>query len=113
MDACQKLIHQSIWQNWSAVCSIDNLGRDVSFYNPSYIIRYSISLISCLIENCQSFIILFFLYYVIRAKNEVLCAEADSLAPERNDTLFFLQTFTTNYLRNVKKPGRRLYRLIH
>jgi hypothetical protein len=63
-------------------------------------------------------------YYVMRSKNEVLCAAAGRLAAERNEAdkpakahktifapnnipiLFFLQTFITNYLRHVKKPGR-------
>jgi hypothetical protein len=49
------------------------------------------------------------------SKNEVLCAAAGRLAAERSETifapnniciLFFLQTFITNYLRHVKKPGR-------
>jgi hypothetical protein len=53
----------------------------------------------------------------------VLCAEAGALAAERSGAdnpakvhktifapnnmyvLFFLQTFITNYLRNIKKPG--------
>jgi hypothetical protein len=57
------------------------------------------------------------------SKNEVLCAAAGRLAAERNEAdkpakahttifapnnihiLFFLQTFITNYLRRVKKPG--------
>jgi hypothetical protein len=58
----------------------------------------------------------------MRSKNEVLCAAAGRLAAERseadkpakahktifapNNILFFLQTFITNYLRHVKKPGR-------
>jgi hypothetical protein len=62
-------------------------------------------------------------YYVMRSKNEVLCAAAGRLAAERNEAdkpvkthktsflllityTFFLQTFITNYLRHVKKPGR-------
>jgi hypothetical protein len=47
-------------------------------------------------------------YYVMRSKNEVLCAAAKAhntiFAP--NNILFFLQTFITNYLRHIKKPGR-------
>jgi hypothetical protein len=61
----------------------------------------------------------------MRSKNEVLCAAAGRLAAERSEAdkpakahktifgpnniyyvLFFLQTFITNYLRHVKKPGR-------
>jgi hypothetical protein len=62
----------------------------------------------------------------MRSKNEVLCAAAGRLAaslrsaanlpaaahktifaPNNNIyVLFFLQTFITNYLRHVKKPGR-------
>jgi hypothetical protein len=50
---------------------------------------------------------------VIRGKNEVLCAEATNqpqhikpfLLRIRPYLLFFLETFVTNYLRNVKKPG--------
>jgi hypothetical protein len=62
-------------------------------------------------------------YYVMRSKNEVLCAPAGRLAAERSEAdepakahktifapnniyYFFLQTFITNYLRHVKKPGR-------
>jgi hypothetical protein len=62
-------------------------------------------------------------YYVMRSKNEVLCAAAGRLAAERSEAdkpakahktifapnniiQFFLQTFITNYLRHVKKPGR-------
>jgi hypothetical protein len=62
-------------------------------------------------------------YYVMRSKNEVLCAAAGRLAAERNEAdkpvkahktifapnkiyYFFLQTFITNYLRHVKKPGK-------
>jgi hypothetical protein len=63
-------------------------------------------------------------YYVMRSKNEVLCAAAGRLAAERCEAdkpakahktifapnniyvLFFLQTFITNYLTHVKKPGR-------
>jgi hypothetical protein len=62
-------------------------------------------------------------YYVMRSKNEVLYAAAGRLAAERSEAdkpakahktifapnniylLFFLQTFITNYLRHVKKPG--------
>jgi hypothetical protein len=56
------------------------------------------------------------------SKNEVLCAAAGRLAAERSEAdkpakahktifapnniiVFFLQTFITNYLRHVKKPG--------
>jgi hypothetical protein len=39
----------------------------------------------------------------MRSKNEVLCAAAGRLAAERSEVL---QTFITNYLRHVKKPGR-------
>jgi hypothetical protein len=52
------------------------------------------------------------MYYVMRSKNEVLCAAAGRLAAERSEAdkpakaFFFLQTFITNYLRHVKKPGR-------
>jgi hypothetical protein len=64
------------------------------------------------------------IYYVMRSKNEVLCAAAGRLAAEHSEAdkpakahktifasnniylLFFLQTFITNYLRHVKKPGR-------
>jgi hypothetical protein len=70
------------------------------------------------------------IYYVMRSKNGVLCAAAGSLAmnqpkhhikpflPRITYTfihIFFLQTFIiiTNYLRNVKKPDRRLGRLIN
>jgi hypothetical protein len=58
----------------------------------------------------------------MKSKNEVLCAaagrfgakrsEADKpahktiFAPNNIPILFFLQTFITNYLRHVKKPGR-------
>jgi hypothetical protein len=59
----------------------------------------------------------------MRSKNEVLCDAAGRLAAERSEAdkpakaqktifapnniiLFFLQTFITNYLRHVKKPGR-------
>jgi hypothetical protein len=65
----------------------------------------------------------------MRSKNGVLCAVAGRLAAESskedkpakahktifapNDILFFLQTFITNYLRNLKTPGRRLGRLIN
>jgi hypothetical protein len=58
----------------------------------------------------------------MRSKNEVLCAAAGRLAAERseadkpakahetifapNNIYFFFQTFITNYLRHVKKPGR-------
>jgi hypothetical protein len=50
----------------------------------------------------------------MRSKNEVLCAAAGRLAAERCEAdkpnniyvLFFLQTFITNYLTHVKKPGR-------
>jgi hypothetical protein len=60
----------------------------------------------------------------MRSENEVLCAAAGRLAAERSEAnkptkadktifapnniylLFFLQTFITNYLRHVKKPGR-------
>jgi hypothetical protein len=65
-------------------------------------------------------------YYVMRSKNEVLCAAPGRLAAKRSEEdkpakahktsfllritytylLFFLQTFITNYLRHVKKPGR-------
>jgi hypothetical protein len=48
------------------------------------------------------------MYYVMRSKNEVLCAAAKAhktiFVP--NNILFFLQTFITNYLRHVKKTGR-------
>jgi hypothetical protein len=52
----------------------------------------------------------------MRSKNGVLYAAAKEhktiFAPKitHNYVLFFLQTFVTNYLRNVKKPGRRLGR---
>jgi hypothetical protein len=73
----------------------------------------------------------YIVYYVMRSKNEVLCAAVGSLAAERSKAdkpakphktifapnniylLFFLQTFITNYLRNVKKPGGKLGRLIN
>jgi hypothetical protein len=60
----------------------------------------------------------------MRSKNEVLCNAAGRLAAERSEAdkpakahktifapnniylLFFLQTFITNSLRHVKKPGR-------
>jgi hypothetical protein len=60
----------------------------------------------------------------MRSKNKVLCAAAGRLAAERSEAdkpakahkiifapnniyiLFFFQTFVTNYLRHVKKPGR-------
>jgi hypothetical protein len=60
----------------------------------------------------------------MRSKNEVLCAAAGRLAVESSEAdkpakahktipgsnniylVFFLQTFITNYLRHVKKPGR-------
>jgi hypothetical protein len=63
-------------------------------------------------------------YYVMRSKNEVLCAAAGRLAVESSEAdkpakahktifgsnniylVFFIQTFITNYLRHVKKPGR-------
>jgi hypothetical protein len=51
----------------------------------------------------------------MRSKNGVLYAAAKEhktiFAPKITyNVLFFLQTFITNYLRNVKKPGRRLGR---
>jgi hypothetical protein len=48
----------------------------------------------------------------MRSKNEVLCAAAGRLATERSDATpakaktCYRQTFITNYLRHVKKPGR-------
>jgi hypothetical protein len=46
-------------------------------------------------------------YYVMRSKNEVLCVTHKTIfAPNNIYVLFFLQTFVTNYLRHVKKPGR-------
>jgi hypothetical protein len=63
-------------------------------------------------------------YYIMRSKNEVLCAAAGRLAAERSEAdkpakahktifapnnvylLFFLQTVIASYLRHVKKPGR-------
>jgi hypothetical protein len=60
----------------------------------------------------------------MRSKNEVLCAAAGRFAVESSEAdkpakahktilgsnniylVFFLQTFITNYLRHVKKPGR-------
>jgi hypothetical protein len=65
------------------------------------------------------------LCFITWSKNEVLCAAAGRLAAERSEAdkpakahktifapnniiLFFLQTFITNYLRYVKKPGRTL-----
>jgi hypothetical protein len=76
-------------------------------------------------------LLLIIVYYVMRTKNGVLCPAASSLAAERSEAdkpakahktmsarnniciLFFLQTFITNYLRNVKKPDRRLGKLIN
>jgi hypothetical protein len=49
-------------------------------------------------------------FYVLRL---VAKAHKTIFAPNNILTLFFLQTFITNYLRNVKKPGRRLGRPIN
>jgi hypothetical protein len=76
-------------------------------------------------KYCFPFLVAFLIVdYVMRSKNEVLCAAAGRLAAERSEAdklakahktifapnniyiLFFLQTFRTNYLRHVKKPGR-------
>jgi hypothetical protein len=72
----------------------------------------------------KKFLTVKIVYYVIRSKDEILCAKAGSLAAEcseadksakahktnfaPNNILLFIQTFLTNYLRNFKKPGNIL-----
>jgi hypothetical protein len=76
----------------------------------------------CRVDNKEK--IVYYVMIVMRSKNEVLCAAAGRLAAERSEAdkpakahktifapnniylLFFLQTFITNYLTHVKKPGR-------
>jgi hypothetical protein len=65
-------------------------------------------------------------YYVMRSKNELLCAAAGRLAAERSEAdkpakahktifapnniyYFFLQTFITNYLRHVIVESMKVF----
>jgi hypothetical protein len=52
-------------------------------------------------------------FYVLRLVVWPAKAHKTIFAPINICILFFLQTFITNNLRNVKKPGRRVGRLIN